>query len=120
MLKKLYLKFGSWKSATGYYHSYRNTRRKKYSAKVFNTLLDIQNKNNFSFIQIAEQTNSERVEYNNLREKLKPLMLVENKITAHTKKNKNDRKKLTHSDYILARMEKVEFFRKYFYENRKN
>ena len=33
MLKSLYSKFGSWEAAVGYYHSYRNTKRKKYSFK---------------------------------------------------------------------------------------
>ena len=54
MLKSLYAKFGTWESAVGYYHSYRKSKRKKYSLKVFNTLTSLRDDKNFNFIQIAE------------------------------------------------------------------
>ncbi len=119
MLKNLYLKFGSWKTATGYYHSYRNTRRKKYSAKVYKTLFNIEKTNPFSFIQIAEHQNI-TADNANTNKKYESLKLVENKIKNHSLDNNKDSETHFHSEYILARMEKVKFFRKYFYENNKN
>jgi len=119
MLKNLYSKFGSWRIATGYYHSYRNTTRKKYSAKVYNTLAKIQSKNNFSFIQIAHNKKTEKPIDQKDNLKLKSLKLVENKIAEHSNKTNNKTTK-PHSEYILARMEKVKFFRKYFYDKSNN
>jgi hypothetical protein len=121
MLKSLYLKFGSWKSAVGYYHSYRNSKRKKYSAKVFNTLISLENKNNFNFIKIAE---AEKILNNEtkqeLKEKHKALSLVHNKIKTQNINKIEKNFAPTHSEYILARMEKVNFFRNYFYNANKN
>ena len=52
MLKSLYAKFGTWESAVGYYHSYRKSKRKKYSKKVFNTLASLKSHNSFNFIKV--------------------------------------------------------------------
>ena len=50
MLKSLYTKFGTWEAAVGYYHSYRRSKRKKYSQKVFNTLASLKGHKSFNFI----------------------------------------------------------------------
>ena len=109
MLKSLYTKFGNWESAVGYYHSYRKTKRKKYSQKVFKTLSSLKGHKNFNFIQIAK--NIENKEENITSQiKKESLSLVKEKINSHVKQKKAN----TNSDYILARMEKVNFFRDYF------
>ena len=45
LIKNLYDKYGSYKDAVGYYHSYRTIKKNKYSSKVFNTWREL-NKNN--------------------------------------------------------------------------
>ena len=117
MLNSLHSKFGSWKSAVGYYHSYREKKRKKYSLKVFNTLSSLQSKNKFNFIQVTEYKKNNE-DYNALILKQKPLSLVKEKIKKHTNQNKRKNKINTNSPYILARMEKINFFRSYFYNNK--
>lgn len=114
-LISLYSKFGSWKDAVGYYHSYRKSKRKKYSAKVFNTLETLKNKNNFNFIQLSEnhKHNEERIK---LKKKQESLSLVRAKINSQIKQNSIN----TSNDYISARMEKVNFFRNYFYNKKIN
>ena len=109
MLKSLYAKFGTWKSAVGYYHSYRKSKRTKYSQKVFNTLASLKDSENFNFIQVTE-SNEYQKEYSTSQIKKEPLSLVKEKINSHV----NQKKANTNSDYILARMEKVNFFRDYF------
>ena len=113
MLKSLYAKFGTWESAVGYYHSYRKTKRKKYSQKVFNTLASLKNHKNFNFIQVSENKEYQK-EFTTSQIKKKSLSLVKEKINSHAKQKEVN----TNSDYILARMEKVNFFRDYF--NKKN
>ncbi len=115
MLKSLYTKFGSWEAAVGYYHSYRDTKRKKYSLKVFNTLASMKDQNNFNFIQITEKKEYQDQE-KSIYKKQESLSLVKEKIKSHAKQNSVN----TNSDYILARMEKVNFFRNYFYNNKLN
>ena len=111
MLKSLYAKFGNWESAVGYYHSYRKSKRKQYSQKVFNTLASLQNHKNFNFIQVTE--NKEHREEDRTNQiKQESLSLVKEKINSHKKQKKPN----TNSDYILARMEKVNFFRNYFHK----
>ena len=106
MLKSLYAKFGSWESAVGYYHSYRETKRKKYSQKVFNTLASLKDHKNFNFIQITEKKEKDTTS----QIKKTSLSLVKEKINSDVIRKKTN----TNSDYILARMEKVNFFRDYF------
>ena len=113
MLKSLHGKFGSWESAVGYYHSYRNSKRKKYSLKVFNTLASIKNKNNFNFIKVSENKEYQDKDAN-IKKKQESLSLVKEKINSHLKQKAIN----TNSDYILARMEKVNFFRNYFNNNK--
>ena len=127
MLKTLYEKFGSWKEAVGYYHSYRTTRRKKYSAKVFNTLLTIKNDKNYTdIVQAAykiEKENKKDIIFNNNYSPLVKPVTSQNEIPKYNlnKKSKNNPKKIEpNSAYILARMEKVNFFRDYFYKKAKN
>ena len=109
MLKSLYSKFGTWESAVGYYHSYRKSKRKIYSQKVFNTLASLKDKKNFNFIQVTE--NKEYREKDTVNQiKKESLSLVKEKINSHAKQKKAN----TNRDYILARMEKVNFFRDYF------
>ena len=87
MVKSLYSKFGTWESAVGYYHSYRKTRRKKYSQKVFNTLASLKNHKNFNFIQVTE--NKEYQENHTTSQiKKESLSLVKEKINSHTKLEK--------------------------------
>ena len=114
-LKSLYTKFGSWEEAVGYYHSYRDTKRKKYSLKVFNTLASLQGQNNYNFIQITEAKEYQDAHTKDLK-KQESLSLVKNKISSHSKEKSIN----TNSDYILARMEKVNFFRNYFYNKKYN
>ena len=113
MLKSLYAKFGTWESAVGYYHSYRKSKRKKYSQKVFNTLSSLKNNKNFSFIQVT-RNEEYRKEYTTSQIKKESLSLVKEKINYYAKQKKVN----TNSDYILARMEKVNFFRDYFHKKK--
>ena len=113
MLKSLYTKFGTWESAVGYYHSYRKSKRKKYSQKVFNTLSSLKNNKNFSFIQVT-RNEEYRKEYTTSQIKKESLSLVKEKINYYAKQKKVN----TNSDYILARMEKVNFFRDYFHKKK--
>ncbi len=126
-LKSLYKKFGSWKEAVGYYHSYRNTRRKKYSAKVFNTLLKVKdNKEYNNIIQAAydiENENKKNIVFNdNYIPLIKPFPSLIKTIrkTPALPSPKNPEKIKTNSAYILARMEKVNFFRNYFHNKTEN
>ena len=112
MLKSLYAKFGTWESAVGYYHSYRKSKRKKYSQKVFNTLASLKSHKNFNFIKVTENKEYHEKDTTSLIKK-ESLSLVKEKINSHV----NQKKANTHSDYILARMEKVNFFRDYFSKN---
>ena len=109
MLKSLYAKFGTWEAAVGYYHSYRRSKRKKYSQKVFNTLASLKGHKNFNFIQVTENKDyREKDATSQIRKET--LSLVKDKINSHVDQKKTS----TNSDYILARMEKVNFFRDYF------
>ena len=114
-LKSLYAKFGTWESAVGYYHSYRKLKRKKYSQKVFNTLVSLKEDKNFNFIQVTENKKYLEEDINN-KIKQESLSLVKEKINSHAKQKKSNNKVNTNSDYILARMEKVNFFRNYFHK----
>ena len=113
MLKSLYTKFGTWESAVGYYHSYRKSKKKKYSQKVFNTLSSLKNNKNFSFIQVT-RNEEYRKEYTTSQIKKESLSLVKEKINYYATQKKVN----TNSDYILARMEKVNFFRDYFHKKK--
>ena len=85
------------------YHSYRKSKKKKYSKKVFNTLASLKNHKNFNFIQVTE--NKEYLEEDRTNKIKQNHFLVKEKINSHAKQKKAN----TNSDYILARMEKVNF-----------
>lgn len=106
-LNSLFNKFGSWKEAVGYYHSYRTSKRLKYSSKVFNTWIDIKDQEKYvkftDLHPIETAKKIDTVEYKS-QQRIKPL---QNK----TPLNKS---KAINSPYIIARMEKVKFFRNYF------
>jgi hypothetical protein len=109
MLKSLYAKFGTWESAVGYYHSYRKSKRKKYSEKVFDTLASLEGHQNFNFIKVTKNKEYLEKDTTSLIKK-ESLSLVKEKINSHIIQKKAN----TNSAYILARMEKVNFFRDYF------
>ena len=92
MLKSLYAKFGTWESAVGYYHSYRKSKRKKYSQKVFNTLSSLKNNENFSFIQVTGNEEY-REKYTTSQIKKESLSLVKEKINYYAKQKSNKRKR---------------------------
>ena len=106
-MNSLFNKFGSWKEAVGYYHSYRTSKRLKYSSKVFNTWIDIKDQEKYvkftDLHPIETAKKIDTVEYKS-QQRIKPL---QNK----TPLNKS---KAINSPYIIARMEKVKFFRNYF------
>ena len=118
-LNSLHTKFGSWESAVGYYHSYREKKRKKYSLKVFNTLNALQKENKYNFIQVTEYKKNNE-DYKKSILKQKTLSLVREKIKKHINEDNQRNKINANSDYILTRMEKVNFFRNYFYNNKVN
>ena len=88
-------------------------QRKKYSQKVFNTLSALKNNKNFSFIQVTGNEEYQK-EYTTSQIKKESLSLVKEKINYYAKQKKFN----TNSDYILARMEKVNFFRDYFHKKK--
>ena len=125
LLKKLYKKFGSWKEAVGYYHSYRTSRRIKYSSKVFNKWLDIKNKNQYANIlnpSLIKENIIIKKQVKNYSDKRNEKEFLHT--TAYknsiTKKEKNKQKENIQNPYIVSRMEKVKFFRYYFSQTRSN
>ena len=119
LIKNLYEKYGSYREAVGYYHSYRTSKKNKYSSKVFRTWKDL-NKNNIyahlntdtkkivQLVSSEEKLKIEKVKFNEeqpINKFKKDSKILEHKVI-HTKK--------VNSTYILARMEKVRFFRNYF------
>ena len=127
----LYKKFGSWKKAVGYYHSYRNTKRRKYSAKVYNTLLFVKNNKNYDIVSSNnDQTpdnyqdiafkNNVKIKTQTNKVNRKPVNQFNNEPNINIIAKNSNTIPLTHSEYILARMEKVNFFRNYFYKTKKD
>jgi hypothetical protein len=115
LIKNLYEKYGSYKDAVGYYHSYRTLKKNKYSAKVFNTWRNL-NKNNIyahlntnlkqPITSVSSKENQKNIKtVNHNKKQVIPKFKEEIKVTEPKKVN---------STYILARMEKVRFFRSYF------
>ena len=120
LIKNLYQKYGSWKDAVGYYHSYRTHKKNKYSLKVFNTWRSLNKDDKYAHIK-TEDLNLKVPNNTNLDKKY---FKIVNYTEPHTvpsiqKKNKpiknpiNSKKNIS-STYIIARMEKVRFFRDYF------
>ncbi len=117
LIKSLYERFGSWKKAVGYYHSYRTSKRTKYSAKVFNTWLDIKKNNKYTDINLKVFNDNTLVAYDAPKiANIKKDTSVKN----NKNENNNEKKDLVRSPYIVARMEKVKFFREYFLSTIKN
>jgi hypothetical protein len=120
LIKNLYDKYGSYKDAVGYYHSYRTIKKNKYSSKVFNTWRELNKNNIYAHININQKLTTtsfnpkvkiKKIKTVNLGEKhgvpaLEQIIkTIETNTTETTKVN---------SSFILARMEKVRFFRNYF------
>lgn len=118
LIKSLYERFGSWKKAVGYYHSYRTSKRTKYSAKVFNTWLDIKKDNKYADIKFDNLLSTAIIEnYSPPKKEVKNNTKHTNNKnldTTYKKKKGMDKRDLNNSPYIMARMEKVKFFRAYF------
>ena len=117
LVKGLYERFGSWKKAVGYYHSYRTSKRNKYSAKVFNTWLDIKKNNKYADINLKVLS-----DYTLVASDAPEVVKIKKDIPVKNRKdeNNNEKKDLVSSPYIVARMEKVKFFREYFLSSLKN
>ena len=120
LIKNLYDKYGSYKDAVGYYHSYRTIKKNKYSSKVFNTWRELNKNNIYAHINtnqkltttsLKPKVNIQKIKTVNLGEKHavpaleQKIKTIETNTTETTKVN---------SSFILARMEKVRFFRNYF------
>ena len=119
LIKNLYIKYGSYREAVGYYHSYRTTKKNQYASKVFKTWRELNKNDIYADINIKpkekigaikvtrNEVNLKNISYNN-----------ENNVINSKKKsftNKNHKKNnMVNSEYIIARMEKVKFFRNYF------
>jgi hypothetical protein len=119
LIKSLYEKYGSYREAVGYYHSYRTSKKNKYSSKVFRTWEDL-NKNNIyahldtdpkEIVQLVLPEENLKIEKVKLSE-VQPIHKF--KKDHKVLENKIIHKKKVNSTYILARMEKVRFFRNYF------
>ncbi len=119
LIRNLYIKYGSYREAVGYYHSYRTTKKNQYASKVFKTWRQL-NKNDVYANIIVKP-----------KEKLEPVKVTQNKVNPKKMSYNNERRvveakkknlarksplkeKKVNSEYIIARMEKVKFFRNYF------
>ena len=120
LIKNLYEKYGSYRDAVGYYHSYRTLKKNTYSAKVFNTWRNL-NKNNIyahlntslkqPITSVLSKENLKKINtVNHNKEQVIPKFKVEAKVAS----KKVTEPKKVNSTYIIARMEKVRFFRSYF------
>ena len=119
LIKNLYEKYGSYREAVGYYHSYRTSKKNKYSSKVFRTWKDL-NKNNIYAHLNADPEKIVQLASTEENLKIKKVKLSEEQPIHKFKKDSKIledeiiHKKKVNSTYILARMEKVRFFRNYF------
>ena len=120
LIKNLYEKYGSYRDAVGYYHSYRTLKKNRYSAKVFSTWRNL-NKNNIyahlntnlkqPITSVLSKENLNKINtVNHNKEQIIPKFKEEVKVAI----KKVSEPKKVNSTYILARMEKVRFFRSYF------
>ena len=118
LIKNLYHKYGSYKEAVGYYHSYRTLKKNKYSAKVFNTWRELNKKKTYAHLDheinqnidldIKQETVNNFKTVNISEKQIVPILI---------KKTSTKEDKKVNSTYLLARMEKVKFFRNYFLNN---
>ena len=120
LIKNLYDKYGSYKDAVGYYHSYRTLKKNKYSSKVFNTWRELNKNNIYAHINANKKLTTASLQKRVDIQKIKTVNFSE-KHTVPTLNQKIKPKELNitettkvNSSFILARMEKVRFFRNYF------
>ena len=120
LIKNLYRKYGSYREAVGYYHSYRTVKKNKYSAKVFNTWKKLNKNNIYAHLNNNSKQTAKLAKFDQSPINIKTVNYNEKHIVPvvekKTKKIENSSNGLTkvNSNYILARMEKVRFFRNYF------
>ena len=120
LIKNLYQKYGSYKEAVGYYHSYRTIKKNQYASKVFNTWRKLNKNDVYANIEVnydnALKSNislKSNKNLNNVNQKSENTVIVSNKKDL-LKNTGTGRKEKVNSAYIIARMEKVKFFRNYF------
>ncbi len=121
LIKNLYQKYGSYKEAVGYYHSYRTIKKNKYASKVFTTWRKLNKNDVYANLivkfddQHSKPKNSvnKKISHTNLNIQKKRNLQVFEKKDLLKKANYNETTKVN-SAYIIARMEKVKFFRNYF------
>ena len=120
LIKNLYQKYGSYKEAVGYYHSYRTIKKNQYASKVFNTWRKLNKNDVFANIEVnydnALKSNislKSNKTLNKVNQKNENTVIVSNKKNL-LKNTGTGRKEKVNSAYIIARMEKVKFFRNYF------
>ncbi len=115
LIKNLYEKYGSYKDAVGYYHSYRTLKRNKYSTKVLSTWRKINKNNTYAHLNANIEKASKPVSIEEKPKKIQTVAFNEKiSIPLFKQKTKIIEPKKVNSTYILARMEKVRFFRNYF------
>lgn len=125
LLKSLYNKFGSWKDAVGYYHSYRTSKRIKYSSKVFNKWLDIKSNNLYvnlpkKPVKIVKPSLKNKAKVTNLPSNKKNITYTAGPFPPFKNKKRKQQREYTQNPYLTARMEKIRFFRNYFSQTRSN
>ena len=120
LIKNLYQKYGSYREAVGYYHSYRTSKKNQYSKKVFNTWRRLNKNNVYANIQVnlndTLQSNisiKSNKNSNIINQEKEDNLAITKKIDQLKNINFKKEQKVN-SDYIIARMEKVKFFRNYF------
>ncbi len=125
-LKTLQKSHNSWREATGYYHSSRPKRKKIYSGKVFDLWASLENNTNLEKKLVVHNIKNGNLIDNIIAAKSSTQIMTKNKIlpineikniAIMNKDNKNKKENVVSSPYIVARMEKVRFFRKYFNKN---
>ena len=120
LIKNLYQKYGSYREAVGYYHSYRTAKKNQYSKKVFNTWKNLNKNNKYANIQenlnnnLKSNISIKKNENFNITYKVGSKNLKITDKVKQLKKTDLERDQKVNSDYIIARMEKVKFFRNYF------
>ena len=85
LIKNLFEKYGSYREAVGYYHSYRTSKKNKYSSKVFRTWEDL-NKNNIYAHLNTEPKEIVQLVCQKKTLKLKKLRLVKFSLSINLKK----------------------------------
>ena len=124
LIKNLYQKYGSYKEAVGYYHSYRPVKKNQYSSKVFNTWRVLNENKVYANIKVkpdnnlksnsALRSNKKNSNENNIKEAYNKKDSIKNEKITISKKSYTQSQNKVNSAYITARMEKVKFFREYF------